>query len=188
MPKVVVLALWALLAAAPACMIGAALAGGAPWAAGNPLAGRVPWLLAAMVCTVAALAVLWLLCLRAPSQQPTIDLLTGHTRLREGCGCAAVLELGPLHVGGAYCLGTEILAYFERPLDSACEPLALFLSWRAGNRHLALRQWRQLARWQSLGTALRLSAASGLPAFVVQDAMTWLSLPELHLRGARPVI
>lgn len=183
MPKMVVLALWVFLAAAPACMIGAALAGGAPWAAGTPLAGYVPWFLAAMACTVAGLAVLWLLCLRAPAQQPTIDLLTGHTRLREGCGCEPVLELGSLHVGAAYRLGNEILAYFEQPRDSGCEPLALFLSWRAGSRRLALRQWRQLARWQSLGAALRLSAASGLPAFVVQDATTWLSLPELQVRG-----
>lgn len=186
MPKLVIGVLWALLIVLPACMVGAALAGGAPWAAGGPFAGGVAWLLGAMACVLAGLAVLWRLCLLSPAHLPTIDLVAGHTRSREGCSCDAVLEVASLRVGGAYCLGAEILAYFERGAGGGCEPLALFLSWRAGNRRLALRQWRQLARWQSLGTVLRLSAARGRPAFVVQDARCWLSLPELHLRGARP--
>ena len=55
------------------------------------------------------------------------------------------------------------------------------LTWRCGGRRAADKLAAQLNDWESRHTSLRLLAACGRSALLMEDDQNWLVLPELRL-------
>jgi hypothetical protein len=101
------------------------------------------------------------------------------------------LDLDVVEVQAVYVLGHELFTHLtggvgrrrdlatgaERPIETS----EVSLTWRCSGRRAALELARQLNKWQADRVPLRLVAARGRCAALIEDDDNWVSLPELKL-------
>jgi hypothetical protein len=146
---------------------------------------------AALACTSLATGTLAGLK-AAPTQSGCLKILTGATNRAHPGDPDLLLDLPAVEVAGVFALGRDILACLSRTCpcggDGGAEGFhgpnerdRFFLSWRCASRCAAARLARQLGEWQTVRAPLRLLAAKGRCAVLMEDEHCWLTLPELSV-------
>jgi hypothetical protein len=101
------------------------------------------------------------------------------------------LDLIEVQVEAVYVLGTELFTVLRGGSGKRRDPVTghqravettdVSLTWHCGGSRSAARLAKKLNQWKARGTPLRLLAASGHAALLVENSDNWVSLPELHL-------
>jgi len=101
------------------------------------------------------------------------------------------LDLEAIEVQAVYVMGTELFTHLRGGVgehkDLATgdqrhiETSDVSLTWRCAGRRTAERLAAQLNAWEARQTPLRLLAASGRCALLMEDDENWVVLPELRL-------
>jgi hypothetical protein len=101
------------------------------------------------------------------------------------------LDLEEVEVQAVYVVGTELFTQLKGGVGERRDPATgdqrhietsdVSLTWRCGGRRAADKLAAQLNDWESRHTPLRLLAASGRSALLMEDDQNWLVLPELRL-------
>jgi hypothetical protein len=162
----------------------------------------VPFMLADLVLGLASAAVATavatlLLCVvvtrpSIPSSDVFADSITRRSvdRARPG-DVDLALDLDAVAVDAVYVVGSELLAHLSGGIGQRRDPLTgeqrqleatdVTLTWRCTGARNAARLARQLNQWQARQTPLRLLAARGRCASLIEDNHVWVVLPELRL-------
>ncbi|MGH9105380.1 MAG: hypothetical protein ACRDZX_06000 [Acidimicrobiales bacterium] len=101
------------------------------------------------------------------------------------------LDLDAVEVNAVYVLGPELFTQLKGGIGQRRDPVTgdqrnietsdVSLTWRCGGRRSATRLAQQLNQWEARGTLLRLLAARGRCALLMEDDHHWVVLPELRL-------
>lgn len=101
------------------------------------------------------------------------------------------LDLDAVEVEAVYVLGTELFTHLKGGVGERkdlatgthrhIETSDVSLTWRCAGRRSAEKLAAQLNDWESKHTPLRLLAACGRSALLMEDDDNWLILPELRL-------
>jgi hypothetical protein len=104
---------------------------------------------------------------------------------------APYLDLDAVEVEAVYVLGAEVFTHLKGGVGSLLDPLSggerhietteVSLTWRCQGRRSAEKLANRLNDWEARRAHLRLMAARGRCALLVEDDEHWLSLPELRL-------
>jgi hypothetical protein len=100
------------------------------------------------------------------------------------------LDLDAVEVQAVYLMGTELFTQLTGGVGQRkdlvtgdrldIETTDVSLTWRCTGRRTAERLAAQLNEWESKHTPLRLLAACGRSALLMEDDHKWLMLPELR--------
>lgn len=101
------------------------------------------------------------------------------------------LDLDAVEVYAVYMLGCELFTHLRGGIGERKDPVTgdrrhietsdVSLTWRCSCRRSARRLAVQLNEWEAKGTPLRLLAARGRCAVLMEDDRRWVVLPELKL-------
>lgn len=101
------------------------------------------------------------------------------------------LDLEEVEVQAVYVVGTELFTQLTGGVGERRDPSTgdqrhietsdVSLTWRCGGGRAADKLAAQLNDWESRHTSLRLLAACGRSALLMEDDQNWLVLPELRL-------
>ena len=101
------------------------------------------------------------------------------------------LDIDAVEVEAVYVLGAEVFTHLRGGVGSVLDPLSgnemhietsdVSLTWRCQGRRSAARLADRLNEWESSGARLRLMAARGRCALLIEDDDHWVALPELRL-------
>jgi len=107
------------------------------------------------------------------------------------CDPAPYLDLDAVEVEAVYVLGAEVFTHLKGGVGSLLDPLRggerhietteVSLTWRCQGRRSAAKLADRLNDWEARRAHLRLIAARGRCALLVEDDEHWLALPELRL-------
>jgi hypothetical protein len=88
-------------------------------------------------------------------------------------------------------LGAEVFTHLTGGVGSVLDPLSgnerhietsdVSLTWRCQGRRSAAKLADRLNEWEARGAHLRLMAARGRCALLIEDDDNWVALPELRL-------
>jgi hypothetical protein len=106
---------------------------------------------------------------------------------------ALYLDLEAVEVAAVYVLGAEVFTQLKGGNGNLVDPLTgserhietsdVSLTWRCQGRRSAAKLADRLNEWEMKGSRLRLLAARGRSALLMEDDEHWLALPELRLGG-----
>ncbi len=157
---------------------------------GSMLMATGSWLPAAgAVAAGGALAVGWAW---PPPALPKLSRPIGVTQHRPRPGDTDLyLDLDAVEVEAVYLLGTELFTHLRGGVGQRKDPLTgdqrhietseVSLTWRCHGRRTAERLADKLNEWEHKQTPLRLLAARGRCALLMEDDDNWVVLPELRL-------
>ncbi len=101
------------------------------------------------------------------------------------------LDLDAVEIEAVYVLGNELLTHLKGGVGHRTDPVTgeerqietseVCLTWRCHGHRSAEKLASQLNRWEALRTPLRLLAASGRCALLMEDDSNWVVLPELRI-------
>lgn len=101
------------------------------------------------------------------------------------------LDLDAVEIEAVYVFGTEVFTHLRGGVGQRKDPLTgnqrpietseVSLTWRCHGRRTAERLAGRLNQWESNQTPLRLLAARGRCALLMEDDDNWVVLPELRL-------
>ena len=101
------------------------------------------------------------------------------------------LDLDAVEVHAVYLLGSEVFTHLKGGIGERRDPSTgenrpietsdVSLTWHCPGRRSARRLAAQLNQWEARQTHLRLLAARGRSALLMEDNQHWLVLPELRL-------
>jgi hypothetical protein len=101
------------------------------------------------------------------------------------------LDLDAVEVEAVYVLGTELFTHLRGGVGQRKDPLTgdqrhietseVSLTWRCHGRRTAEHLADKLNEWEHKQTPLRLLAARGRCALLMEDDDNWVVLPELRL-------
>jgi hypothetical protein len=101
------------------------------------------------------------------------------------------LDIDAVEVGAVYVLGAEVFTHLTGGVGRVLDPLSgnerhietsdVSLTWRCQGRRSAAKLADRLNEWESRGAHLRLMAARGRCALLIEDDDHWVALPELRL-------
>ncbi len=101
------------------------------------------------------------------------------------------LDLASVEVDAVYVLGPELFAHLKGGTGQRLDPVTgdvqhiettdVSLTWRCSGPRSATRLAERLNDWEAKGTPLRLLAAYGRPAQLMEDDRNWVALPELRI-------
>jgi hypothetical protein len=128
-----------------------------------------------------------------PQQSGFLKILTGTVDRAHPGDPDLLFDLDAVEVAGVYLLARHLMAYLRSDGGFCGDDLArghgggdvgyVYLTWRCAGRGEATRLARQLNAWQISRTPLRLLAAKGRCAVLMEDERRWLTLPELAAAG-----
>ena len=116
----------------------------------------------------------------------------GHQRPQRGQGEPGPhLDIDAVEVEAGYVLGAEVFTHLTGGVGSVLDPLSgnerhietsdVSLTWRCQGRRSAAKLADRLNEWEARGAHLRLMAARGRCALLIEDDDNWVALPELRL-------
>jgi hypothetical protein len=143
----------------------------------------------AFAAAAAALLVVWGPSLKRP---PPLPRLATQLVARAQKGDPDIyLDLDAVEVEAVYLLGSELFAHLKGGVGQRVDPGTghrrpiqtsdVSLTWRCSGRKMAEKLAGQLNDWESRATPLRLLAARGRCALLMEDDSRWVTLPELKL-------
>jgi hypothetical protein len=101
------------------------------------------------------------------------------------------LDLDAVEIAAVYLLGVELFAHLRGGIGERRDPLTgdrrpiqtsdVSLTWRCVGHRSASRLAEQLNEWEARRTPLRLLAARGRCALLIENDHNWVVLPELRL-------
>jgi hypothetical protein len=101
------------------------------------------------------------------------------------------LDIDAVEVEAVYVLGAEVFTQLTGGVGRVLDPLSgherhietsdVCLTWRCQGRRSAAKLADRLNEWESRGAHLRLMAARGHCALLIEDDDHWVALPELRL-------
>jgi hypothetical protein len=101
------------------------------------------------------------------------------------------LDIDAVEVEAVYVLGSEVFTHLTGGVGSILDPLSgnerfietsdVCLTWRCQGRRSAAKLADRLNEWEARGAHLRLMAARGHCALLIEDDDHWVALPELRL-------
>lgn len=101
------------------------------------------------------------------------------------------LDLDAIQVEAVYVLGAEVFARLRGGMGRRLDPLTgdqrhietsdISLTWRCRGLRSAAKLAERLNQWEARGTQLRLLAARGHCALLIEDDQNWLALPEMRI-------
>ena len=101
------------------------------------------------------------------------------------------LDLDAVEVEAVYVLGSELFTHLRGGIGERRDPVTgsrrrietsdVSLTWRCSGRRSADRLAAQLNDWEQRRAPLRLLAACGRCALLIEDERKWVALPELRL-------
>ncbi len=101
------------------------------------------------------------------------------------------LDIDAVEVEAVYVLGAEVFTHLRGGVGSVLDPLSgnerhietsdVSLTWRCQGRRSAAKLADRLNEWEARGLSLRLMAARGHCALLIEDDDHWVALPELRL-------
>jgi hypothetical protein len=151
-------------------------------------------LLAGALC--ASMAMVWALlfpeALRAPAGQVPHMTNIGSPMGDLGAdGSGRYLDIDAVEVEAVYVLDAEVFTHPTGGVGSILDPLSgderhietsdVSLTWRCQGRRSAAKLAGRLNEWEARGAHLRLMAARGHCALLIEDDDHWVALPELRL-------
>ena len=99
------------------------------------------------------------------------------------------LDLAEVEVEAVYLLGAELFTSLRGGNGKRIDPVTgnqrhietsdVSVIWHCHGRRMATRQAGKLNEWQAKKTPLRLFAARGSAALLVESDMSWIALPEV---------
>jgi hypothetical protein len=184
---------------APGALVGRADTGAAPWVAFGVVASLVAaYILLALEHTslalaasalCAAIAITW--GLRRSSHVDVEGATTAADGQMSPGSAGLYLTLDDVEVAAVYVLGTELYTHLRGGVGRLSDPLTgdqrhietcdVSLTWRCQGRRSAARLAGRLNEWEASRAPLRLLAARGRCALLMEDDQHWLALPELRL-------
>jgi hypothetical protein len=106
-------------------------------------------------------------------------------------GSGRYLDIDAVEVEAVYVLGSEVFTQLTGGVGSILDPLSgderhietkdVSLTWRCERRRSAAKLAGRLNAWEARGAHLRLTAARGRCALLIEDDDHWVALPELRL-------
>jgi hypothetical protein len=151
-------------------------------------------LLASALCASMAMvwAVLFPEALRAPASQVPAMTDAGSPMGDLGAdGSGRYLDIDAVEVEAVYLLDAEVFTHLTGGVGSILDPLSgderhietsdVSLTWRCQGRRSAAKLAGRLNEWEARGAHLRLTAARGHCALLIEDDDHWVALPELRL-------
>jgi len=106
-------------------------------------------------------------------------------------GSGRYLDIDAVAVEAVYVIGAEVFTHLTGGVGSILDPLSgderhietsgLSLTWRCQRRRSAAKLAGRLNEWEARGAHLRLMAARGSFALLIEDDDHWVVLPELRL-------
>ena len=151
-------------------------------------------LVAGALC--ASMAMVWALlfpeALRAPAGQVPHMTNIGSPMGDLGAdGSGRYLDIDAVEVEAVYVLDAEVFTHPTGGVGSILDPLSgderhietsdVSLTWRCQGRRSAAKLAGRLNEWEARGAHLRLTAARGHCALLIEDDDHWVALPELRL-------
>ena len=144
----------------------------------------------------AALAISWGVLFSASLRAPSLPAPVG-TKIRPAIGNfgqggpGRYLDIDAVEVEAVYVLGDEVFTHLTGGVGSVFDPLSgderhietsdVSLTWRCQGRRSAAKFADRLNEWEASGAHLRLTAARGRCALLIEDDDHWVALPELRL-------
>jgi hypothetical protein len=137
-------------------------------------------------------AVLFSKAPRAPASQVAAMTNIGSPMGALGPGGSGrYLDIDAVEVEAVYVLGAEVFTHLTGGVGSILDPLSgderhietsdVSLTWRCQGRRSAAKLAGRLNEWEARGAHLRLMAARGQCALLIEDDDHWVALPELRL-------
>jgi hypothetical protein len=151
-------------------------------------------LLAGALC--ASMAMVWALlfpeALRASAGQvPHMTNIGSPMGDLSADGSGRYLDIDAVEVEAVYVLDAEVFTHLTGGVGSILDPLSgderhietsdVSLTWRCQGRRSAAKLAGRLNEWEARGAHLRLMAARGHCALLIEDDDHWVALPELRL-------
>jgi hypothetical protein len=142
------------------------------------------------------MAVVWAVLFSASLRAPGAELLdrakVGPPMGKLGpAGSGRYLDIEAVEVEAVYLLGSEVFTQLTGGVGSIVDPLSgderhietsdVSLTWRCQGRRSAAKLAGRLNEWEASGAPLRLMAARGRCALLIEDDDHWVALPELRL-------
>jgi hypothetical protein len=144
----------------------------------------------------ASLAVVWAVLFSEPHRAPGSEL-PARTNIGPPIanlspdGSGRYLDIDAVEVEAVYVLGAEVFTHLTGGVGSILDPLSgderhietsdVSLTWRCQGRRSAAKLAGRLNEWEARGAHLRLMAARGRCALLIEDDDHWVALPELRL-------
>ena len=144
----------------------------------------------------ASMAIVWSMLFSLPVGAPGNELPAGtNTGQAMGNlgpdGSRRYLDIDAVEVEAVYVLGSEVFTQLTGGVGSILDPLSgderhietkdVSLTWRCEGRRSAAKLAGRLNEWEARGAHLRLTAARGRCALLIEDDDHWVALPELRL-------
>lgn len=169
---------------AAALAVGCVVAGGVLLSFGYPVAA------AGTIAAGTAISVAW--AWPAPRRARPVAAMPQSSKRRPLPGDADLyLDLDAVEVEAVYVLGNELFTHLKGGVghrkdlvtgdERQIETSEVSLTWRCHGHRSAERLASQLNRWEARRTPLRLLAARGRCALLMEDESNWVVLPELRL-------
>jgi hypothetical protein len=145
----------------------------------------------------ASLAIVWAVLFWASLLAPGDDVPAGANNIGPpmaslGPDCSGrYLDIDAVEVEAVYVLGAEVFTQLTGGVGSILDPSSgderhietsdVSLTWRCQGPRSAAKLAGRLNEWEARGAHLRLMAARGRSALLIEDDDHWVALPELRL-------